>query len=70
MKNAIIALLAVFVIGGIVAAGATAFGLGPMQDQDTKDTIRQAIEDNDFDAWKSAMMSMVTEENFDLVSHH
>jgi len=71
MKKTIIYLLALMTIGLIACAGlATAFGLG-FVNEEQKSTIKQAIEDNNFEAWKSAIIETLTQENFDkLVERH
>ncbi|MBN2368175.1 hypothetical protein JXC34_04075 [Candidatus Woesearchaeota archaeon] len=70
-QKTIIALLALVVVGIVAAAGASAFGFGFGQDQEARDVIRDAIDNNDFDAWKSAVSTALTEENFNqLVEIH
>ena len=68
-KNTIFAVLTLFVIGIVVATSASAFGFGWMQED--KEDIRQAINNKDFDAWKDAIQSRLTEENFnEFVARH
>lgn len=72
----IIALLGV----GLVAAFPFGFGKGAMQDlteeqqleaQAFHDSLQQAIQDKDFEAWRTLMQSQLTETNFNsLVERH
>lgn len=64
-------LLALTMLGIIGSIGlASASGLG-FVNSEQRTTIQQAIENNDFEAWKSAVTSTLTQENFDkLVERH
>ena len=67
IKNTIFALLALMLVGIVATAGASAFG---WMSEDRED-VRQAIEDNDFEAWRTAKQTRITEENFnEVVSRH
>lgn len=68
-KNIILGLVALMLVG-IVAAGASAFR-GHFGDSEDKEEMKQAIENNDFDAWKSLIEEKLTQENFDeIVQRH
>lgn len=69
-KNTIFALLALLIVGIVAAAGASAMGWMQGNNED-RDEIRQAIEDNDFDSWKTLHQERLTEENFnEIVERH
>ena len=58
MKKITLGLLSLLLIG-IVAVGVSAFGMWY-----NNEDVRQAIEDNDYGAWKDAINEQLTEENF------
>jgi len=65
MKNAGIIAIISLVVVGLLAAGASAFGFFHSQD------AKSAIENNDYNGWKSAIESQLTEENFNnMVERH
>ena len=54
-------------IGSISAFGGKFFGM----DSESREKIAEAIETNDYNAWKEAMSAQLTEENFNmLVERH
>ncbi len=71
-RKTIFALLALMLVGIVAAAGsASAFGWHKGVSEEDREEIKQAVESNDFDAWKSLMMEKLTQDNFDkLVEHH
>ena len=71
MKRIIFGTLALMVvvasIGSISAFGGKFFGI----DSESREKIAEAIETNDYNAWKEAMSAQLTEENFNmLVKRH
>lgn len=83
MKNkALFGFLALFVIGILTTGFVSAFGFGngPMGNlseeemtemQAYHESIREAIQNNDYESWRSLMESKLTQEEFDLrVEHH
>lgn len=68
-KRTIFGLLALMLMGIVAAAGTvSAFGFGFMQD---RESIDEAIQNNDFGSWKTTMESQLTQENFNsLVERH
>jgi len=71
MKRIIFGALALMVvaasIGSISAFGEKFFGM----DSGSREKIAEAIETNDYNAWKEAMSAQLTEENFNmLVERH
>jgi len=65
MKKTSVGLLALTLFGLIVSAGlVSAFGARFVGEEHGL-AIKQAIEENDFEAWKAAMMETLTQENFD-----
>ena len=65
MKRTTAYLLGLMFAGVLVSAGiASAFGAGFANDGQSS-AIRQAVENNDFEAWKTAMEETMTQENFD-----
>lgn len=65
MKKLTICLLSLMLVGLIVATGlVSAFGPRFMSEEHRL-AIKQAIEDNDFETWKSTMIETLTQENFD-----
>ncbi|MBT3304496.1 hypothetical protein HN592_02935 [Candidatus Woesearchaeota archaeon] len=59
-----IAILALLSVGFVMA-------MPFAKDAETKDALRTAVENNDFDSWKALMEAEITEENFNLmVEHH
>lgn len=63
--------LAAFILLGLVAVAGIVSAFGPNFNSEDRDAIRQAIEDNDYESWKSLMESKITEENFNnLVERH
>jgi len=66
MKKTTICLLALIAVGLIVTIGiASAFFGAGFGSEENRLAIKQAIENNDFDAWKNAIMGTLTQENFD-----
>ncbi|MBN2880875.1 hypothetical protein JXM83_02370 [Candidatus Woesearchaeota archaeon] len=56
-------IFAMLVVGLVVAAGfVSAYGM-----RSGNDAIRTAVENGDFDSWKEAMESEITEENFNAI---
>ena len=76
MKTAIFGILGLLIIGLVASTGVvSANGFGPRSENPEADEqmeeIIQAVEDNDFEAWKSAIEDSLTEENFEmLVERH
>jgi len=69
MKKATFGILALLLIGLVAAGAVSAMGMGHWGDN--KEAVRDAIEAEDFDAWKEAMIAGLTEERFDeLVERH
>lgn len=68
MKNTTLGLLSLFVLGIAAIGGASAFGFGFWQESENAESIKDAIENNDFDAWKAAIESQLTQDNFARVS--
>lgn len=69
MKNKLLSLFAIFAIGLLATAGAvSAFGgfKGGLDDE-TRDALDVAIENNDFDSWKNLRESLLTENRFEEV---
>ncbi len=65
MKKSTICLLSLMLVGLIISTGlVSAFGPKFMSEEHRL-AIKQAIEDNDFEAWKSAIIGTLTQENFD-----
>ena len=65
MKNAKTYVVLLLLAGVIGSAGlVSAFGMG-FASEDQRAAIRQAIENNDFASWKSAVTDTLTQENFD-----
>lgn len=65
MKKLIVPLLVATVVGIIVVSGVVvAFGTGFIS-SDQRLAIRQAIENNDYNAWRNAVIATLTKENFD-----
>lgn len=58
----LVSLSMIIVFAGIVSA----FGWSS-PNQENRTAIQQAIEDNDFEAWKTAMSAELTEENFNMI---
>jgi len=57
-------------IGLVLVGSVSAFG-GKLMNSDSRELVRAAVEDNDFGAWKEAIISGLTQENFDnLVKMH
>ena len=58
-------LLGLMIAGILISAGlASAFGVG-FASEEQRSAIQQAIEENNFEAWKTAMTETLTQENFD-----
>ena len=58
-------------VGIVAAAGASAFGLGFWQSTEDRTAIQDAIANNDFTAWKTAVTATLTEDNFNkMVERH
>ena len=83
MKNKLTLGIVALVVVGVLAGGfvsAFGFGNGPMGDiseedrtemQEFHESIQEAIENNDYEAWKSLMESRLTEEHFDeIIERH
>ncbi|MBD3203628.1 hypothetical protein GF327_04995 [Candidatus Woesearchaeota archaeon] len=72
MKNkTIVAMLALLSIGLVVAGSVSAYRFGMWQDPENREEIQEAIENNDFDSWREAMMNRINQENFDeIVQRH
>lgn len=85
MKKITVGVLAFSIIAmlgiGLIAANPFGFGKGTISQELTEeeqtemqefhDSIQEAIEDNDYTAWKSLMESQLTQENFNaLVERH
>lgn len=65
MKKTTTYILCLVAVGVMASAGlASAFGGGFVNEQQ-KTAIKQAIENNDFEAWRTAMTETLTQENFD-----
>lgn len=65
MKKATICLLCLAAVGILASAGlASAFRAGFVNEQQ-RTAINQAIENNDFETWKTAITETLTQENFD-----
>jgi enolase len=64
MKRITAYLLGLMFAGVLVSVGiASAFGAG-FANEEQSSAIKQAIEQNDFEAWKTAMEQTLTQENF------
>lgn len=76
MKLAIFGIFGLLIVGLVASTGVvSALGFGSMEKnpelQEHRQEIVQAIEDNDFDTWKSAIEDSLTEEHFEmLVERH
>lgn len=67
MKKMLIGLLALLTIGLVASSSAVlafGFGKGRMGDVESYDAVRDAIENNDYEAWIEAMNSQLSEEVF------
>ncbi len=68
MKTAIIGILGLLIIGLVASTGVvSAWGSEDSERPEHRQAIIQAIEDNDFDAWKIAMEESLTEERFAMI---
>jgi len=64
MKKTTVCLLILIAAGLIVSIGiVSAFGVRFLSEENGS-AIKQAIESNDFNAWKNAIMATLTQENF------
>lgn len=67
MKKTTISLAALALVGILGSVGlASAFGFGFFDGQN-RTAIEQAVKNNDFQSWKSAMTETLTQENFDKI---
>lgn len=67
MKKMLIGLLALLTIGLVASSSAVmafGFGKGRMGNEESYEEVRDAIENNDYEAWIEAMNSQLTEETF------
>jgi hypothetical protein len=65
MKKTTVTLIAIMLLGILTVSAFGGFGFG------NKEEINNALENNDFDAWKTAMTQQLTEENFNkMVERH
>lgn len=70
MKKTTICLSSLLMLCIMVSAG-FAFAFGTAGNGEHESAIRQAIEENNFDAWRTAITETLTQENFDkLVERH
>jgi hypothetical protein len=70
VKKTTICLSALLMLGLMASAG-FAFAFGAAGNGEHSLAIRQAIEENNFDAWKAAITEALTQEDFDkLVERH
>ena len=71
MKQKTIFVLLALMLVGIVAAAGSASAFGRHFGQEDREEIKQAVESNDYDAWKNLMSEKLTQDNFDkLVERH
>jgi hypothetical protein len=65
MKNKTLGIVAVSMFL-LLAVGVSAFGFGKMNalDEEQRNELISAIENNDFESWKGIMQGKITEENF------
>lgn len=57
----------IFVAAGLVMLSGLASAFMPLMEEEEREAIRQAIEDGDYEAWKNAIESTLTEENFNKI---
>lgn len=74
MKKAILSVLAIALLS-VSFVSAFGFGMNSFENneemQTFRDSVKEAVENRDFNSWKSLMESRLTQENFDnLVERH
>jgi hypothetical protein len=67
MKNAATYLIAFFIIGIIGSVGVALAFWPAFANKEQRVAIQQAIKNNDFEAWKNAIISSLTQENFNKI---
>jgi hypothetical protein len=67
MKNATTYLLTFFIIGLIGSVGIALAFWPTFANKEQRIAIQQAIKNNDFEAWKNAIISSLTQENFNKI---
>ena len=65
MKKSTAYMLALMLAGVIGTTGLASAFMPGIADTEQRTAIRQAIENNDFEAWKAAITTTLTKENFD-----
>lgn len=70
-KKYTIGVFAVLLIALVAGVSAYGFGMGNGMNQDDKDALMTAVENKDFETWKTLMQNQITEDKFnEIVDMH